>query len=130
MSISRRSALVGAGAAVVAGVPGAVQGDDAELIALGRQWLERYGQWLRYPISDEDPGMLKRVCAIQDQIAEIPARSPNGALVKLRVAAEHLRLMGEIKADCYSLLTYQAWQGLETECVAADFERLLGRVRP
>ncbi len=38
-AITRRSALIGvSAAAVVAGVPGAVQGDDAELIALGRQW--------------------------------------------------------------------------------------------
>ena len=38
MQISRRSALVGATAAVVAGVPGAVQGDDARLLALCAEW--------------------------------------------------------------------------------------------
>ncbi len=70
--------------------------------------------------------MLKRVCTIEDRMAEIPARSHNGGLVKLRVAAEHYRLMGEIDADPYARLTYQAWQSLETERVVADFERLAG----
>ena len=38
MQITRRNALVGAGAAMaVAGAPGAVQGDDAVLLALARE---------------------------------------------------------------------------------------------
>ncbi len=129
-AITRRNALVGAGAVVaVAGVPLGAQADDVELIALGRQWRELYAEWLQCHCDEENTVLLKRVCAIEDRMAEIPARSGNGALVKLRVAAEHLRLMGEIKADCYSLLTYQAWQGLEGEAATADFERLVGEAQ-
>ena len=58
-----------------------------------------------------------------------PARSCNGALVKLRVAAEHYRLMGEIEYDPYARLTYQAWQSLETKRVAAGMERLAKEAR-
>ena len=131
MSISRRGALLGAGAAAaVAGVPGAVLAQDAELIALGRQWRESYFEWLRCPHEEEKSGMLKRVCSIEDRMAEIPADSREGALVKLRAAAEHYWLMGDIDCDPYALLTYQAWQSLETERVAPDFERLIGRMRP
>ncbi len=127
MSISRRDALLGASAAVaVAGVPTAVaaQACDTELVALGQQWRELYIEWLRCPVEEENTVLLKRVHAIEDRMEEIPARSPNGALVKLRVAAEHYRLMGDIDGgDHYALLTYQAWQALETE--PFDFERLM-----
>ena len=48
MQISRRGALMGAGAAaVVAGVPGAVQGDDAALLAQVGQFHELHGRWTR-----------------------------------------------------------------------------------
>ena len=130
MQISRRDALMGAGAAAaVAGVPGAVQGEDAELVALGRQWLVTYSKWLR-ETGEEKSGSLKQACALEDRIAEIPACSQDGALVKLRVAAEHYRLMGEAEIDPYARLTYQAWQSLETERVAAQFERLIAGMRP
>ena len=127
MTISRRSALIGASAAVVvAGVSGAVQGEDAELITLGRQWLATYGKWLRPTCGSKESGLLKKVCAIEDLMADIPARSHDGALVKLRVAVEHYRLMGDIDCDPYARLAYQAWQGLETEPV--NFGRLMGEV--
>ena len=47
MQISRRDALMGAGAAavVVAGVPGAVQGDDAVLLARIAEFQDLYGRW-------------------------------------------------------------------------------------
>ncbi len=143
MSISRRTALATGATAVVtdaataplatkaalAGVPGTAQGEDAELIALGRQWRESYGKWMRCRCEEENTVLLRRVCSIEDRMAEIPARSRNGALVKLRAAAENYRLMGEIDHDPYARLTYQAWQSLETEGVAADFERLAGEAR-
>ncbi len=48
MQISRRNALMGAGAAAaMAGVPGAVQGDDAVLLAQVAQFHELYNEWQR-----------------------------------------------------------------------------------
>ncbi len=124
MSISRRDALMGASAAVaVAGVPTAVaaKAEDAELIALGRQWIVAYGEWIG--TEDVDSTLLKRCRSIVNRIADIPARSHHGALVKLRVAAEYLRLMDDIDDTLETRLTYQAWQALETE--PFDFERLI-----
>ncbi len=46
MTISRRGALLGASAAaVVAGVPGAVLGEDAALLAQVARFIEIYGRW-------------------------------------------------------------------------------------
>ena len=147
MRISRRDALATGAAAItvtaitaplaikaasvqaaLADVPTAVaaQVSDAELIALGQQWQEAYAEWLQRE-DDEDGTLLKRACTIEDKMKDIPTRSPNGALVKLRVAAEHYRLMGDIDDDPYALLTYQAWQGLETEPI--NFERLMREAR-
>ena len=48
MQISRRGALIGASAAAVAaGVPGAVQGNDAALLAQLGQFPELHGRWTR-----------------------------------------------------------------------------------
>ncbi len=48
MTISRRGALIGAGAAaVVAGVPGAVVGEDAALLARIGQFHHLYDAWDR-----------------------------------------------------------------------------------
>ena len=121
-AITRRGAMLGATAAVVvAGVPTAVaaQAEDAELTALGRQWIDAYGEWIG--AEDEDSTLLKRCRSIENRIADIPARSHHGALVKLRVVAELYRLMGDIDNTLETRLTYQAWQALETELF--DFER-------
>ena len=139
MSISRRDALLGATAAVVVTgatvAPLAVKAalattePDAELIALGQQWRETYTAWLQCCGDEEKNSALgKRAFALEGQIAGMPAHSPSGALVKLRVAAEHFRVMGEIETGKYALLTYQAWQALETEPV--DFEHLDRDSRP
>ena len=131
MQISRRDALLGASAAVaVAGVPTAVaaqaalvgEAEDAELIALGQQWIDAYGEWIG--TEDEDSTLLKRCRSIENRIADIPARSHHGALVKLRVVVEFYRLMGDIDNTQETRLIYQAWQALETEPV--DFEHLSG----
>lgn len=125
-ALTRRAALVsGIAAIAVVAVPITAQAEDAELITLGRQWIVAYGEWIG--TEDKDGTLLKRAHAIEDRMAEIPARSPNGALVKLRVVAENLRIMGDIDEDLNSRLTYQAWQGLETDPV--DFERLMKGLR-
>ncbi len=123
MSISRRGALLGASAAVAVATVAtpAAQAEDAELTALGRQWIEAYAEWIG--TEDIDFTLLKRCRSIEYRIAEIPARSHHGALVKLRVAAESYRLMGDIDDSLETRLTYQAWEALETE--SFDFERLL-----
>ena len=64
-----------------------------------------------------------RTRTIENRIADIPARSHYGALVKLRVAAESYRLMGDIDDNLETRLTYQAWEALEAE--SFDFERLM-----
>ena len=122
--LSRRAVLRGSGAAVAVAtvaVP-AVQAEDAELITLGRQWIVAYGEWIGTFNEDKDSTLLNRCCSIEDEIADIPARSHHGVLVKLRVVAEHYRLMGDIDDSRESRLTYQAWQALETE--SFDFGRL------
>ncbi len=107
---------------MVAGAPVAVAApaEDAELTALGRQWIEAYGEWIG--AEDDDSTLLKRCRSIENRIADTPARSHRGALVKLRVVAEYYRLMGDIDDSSETRLIYQAWQALETE--ALDFERL------
>ena len=143
-NITRRTALTGATAAVAAvGVPTLVtaQDSDAELIALGQQWQEAYGEWIRacdlvsvaFDSGEPDCRLLKlekatdpffdRQWRLRDRIGEIPARSINGALVKLRIVVAQGWVMGE-NDDTYGRLTYQAWQSLETESGAAAFERL------
>ncbi len=129
MSISRRGALLGAGAAV-AGVPTVAMGKtevDAELIELGRQWIDVYGK--RIGTEDVDLTLMKRCRSIENRIADIPARSYHGALVKLRVVAEFYRLMGDIDDSSETRLIYQAWEALETERFDFECLRLAGEAR-
>ncbi len=60
MQITRRNALMGAGAAaVVAGVPGAVQADDAHLEALHAEWREAQAKFYKANrIADEAMGAV------------------------------------------------------------------------
>ena len=146
-AITRRGAILGTAATVaVVGVPTTVQAEDAELIALGQQWQEAYGEWMRackavqiaYDAGEPDRRVrelekasdpsFECACALKDRIAEIPARSVNGALVKLRIVIAQGWVTGE-NDDTFGCLTYQAWQSLETESAAADFERLAGEAR-
>ncbi len=129
-AITRRGAMLGATAAVaVAGVPTAVaaQADDAELTALGRQWIEAYAEWIG--TEDIDFTLLKRCRSIENRIVDIPARSHHGALVKLRVVAEFYRLMGDIDDSSETRLIYQAWEALETERFNFECLRLAGAAR-
>ncbi len=131
MSISRRGALLGASAAVaVAGVPRAALGKtevDAELIELGLQWIDAYGKWIG--TEDRDSTLMKRCRSIENRIVDIPARSHHGALVKLRLAAEFYRLMGDIDDSSETRLIYQAWEALETERFEFESLRLAGEAR-
>ena len=75
--ITRRAMLTTAAAAVATGAataPLAAQAEDTELIALGQQWRELYGEWLRCQVEEENTTLLKRVSAIEDRMTEIPAR--------------------------------------------------------
>ena len=65
MSISRRSALTGATAAVaVAAVPATVQANDALLEALYRDWREAWGIWSKVnTVHDETRIDAFRSCA-------------------------------------------------------------------
>ena len=140
MQISRRNALLGAGAAAVVGVPSAVQAAEAEAaagsspvsasddppIALGRQWEEAYDNWLEADVSgasheevtaqEERKSDLGDIAwRLEDQAAEIPAQSVDGVLAQLRMAGTHylLERSGEEWHDPYAQLTWQAWDALE-----------------
>ncbi len=91
MSISRRSALLGAtAAAAVAGVPiAAIAETDNELIALERQWLA----WRDYCHSHPDKSdeacnpLFARLQEIEERIYATPARTARGVTIKLRLWA-------------------------------------------
>ena len=88
MTISRRGALIGAtAAAVVAGVPGAVQGDEP-LLAMEREWLAQRDYIHRFPHESdaEIEPLYERQDALEKKIMETPAHSFAGIAVKLRLA--------------------------------------------
>ncbi len=100
---------------------------DDPLIALGRQWQEAYDRWLQFStdgdstekiveLENQREGLGNIAWRIEDQAAEIPAQSIDGALVHLRMAGTHYHLMerdGLNWHDKYAQLTWQAWDGLE-----------------
>ncbi len=86
--ITRRAALKGTAAvAAVAAVPTAASADDAHLRALYDEWdaLWKYSAEVR-PVTDEQLDLkLDRLTDLEHAIAESPAQSVYGVLVKLRV---------------------------------------------
>ena len=87
-AITRRGALIGAGAAAVAvvGVPGAVQGDPVEPLLAMECRMNAVEAVLDAPDGLDSPLSVHREWwAIQDQIAELPAISVAGIAVKLRL---------------------------------------------
>ena len=94
--ITRRAALKGTAAVAAVAVPGvatAAQGDDAHLRALYDEWdaLWKYSAEVR-PVTDEQLDLkLDRLKELEYVIAESPAQSMYGVLVKLRV---HMRSEG------------------------------------
>ena len=135
MNITRRAALTGAAVLAATGaVPVAAMAKveaDAELITLGRQWQKAHDEFLRacnavetasdVGESDERMRVLEeasnapadRSWVLRDRIGEIPARSLDGALVKLRVVVAQHRIMDELPHDCFARLTCEALQALE-----------------
>ena len=135
MSISRRTALATGAAAVVTGAttaPLAVKAalaatSDDPLVALGRQWQEAYDNWLQFStagdsfeeiveLENQREDLDDIAWQLENEAADVPARSLDGVLVKLRMAGTHYHLMerdGEGWADHYAELTWQAWDGLE-----------------
>ncbi len=133
-AVTRRDALRGAAAVAATGaVPVAATAKsepDAELIALGQQWQEANDEWLRacdaveiaYAAGEPSRRVrdlekvsdvpFERAWALKDQIAEIPARSANGAVVKLRIVVAQNRITDE-NDDVFGRLTNQALQALE-----------------
>ena len=116
--------------AATATPPSSASVPDDPLIALGEQWKEAYDNWLEFDTdgaSNEEVKALEErkselgdiAWRIEDQAADIPARSIAGVLAQLRMAGEHYYLMerdGTKKqewANTYAHLTWQAWEGLE-----------------
>ena len=133
------TAFVHEAAAATAAPPSSASVPDDPLVALGRQWQEAYDNWLQYDVSGDSREEItereeqksdqgKIAWDIEDQAANIPARSFEGALVKLRMAGTHCGLEGQDdNPDPYGRLTWQAWQGLERITTAApQDERLAG----
>ncbi len=177
MQISRRGALLGASAAaVVAGVPGAVQGEDAALLAQVAQFHELFETWGRvqekaiahsaavkalpdYPSFDpstfnslqeaqeawrreeefveahdshkywDQSGRLgEQAGALANAIIETPAMTWRGAVEKFKIA--HIVVGNNHQDGDEDLDAYQDWDAPWMETVIADFERLLGGMRP
>ena len=129
--ISRRDALVGAGAAVaVAGVPIAVAAKAAParpggacddlLLALGKRWREAYENFEAAPREgesvEETKAMEKHVddlgeiaWDLEAEIAKVPAFSIEGVLIKLRIVGRDRQLMDRNNSgewgDTYAQLT-------------------------
>ncbi len=169
MTISRRSALIGAtAAAVVTGVPGAVQGDDAALLARVAAFDGLYDAWQRllerravrraeivampdcpqlnftrdgseahfafleahdaFRYGDECERLGEQTGEAVNAIFEIPAETVRGAFEKLKVV--HIVVGNNHQDGDEDLDAYQDWDAPWMETVMADFERLIGGMRP
>ncbi len=138
--ITRRAALVSAGAAVaVAGVPGAVQGNDAHIEALYRIWRDAYAEHIA--AHDWSGGLLSsdpawhvadravtrtggRQWDCLNKLLEASAHTVPGVLIKVRAIVEdsddgsdpdHDDALEVIKADL--------------ERLAGNFDRQIGGMR-
>ena len=91
MTISRRDALMGAGAAaVVAGVPGAVQATQTDPVAVLAREARAYEEWLNrrnFTASDDEFNALcDHLSEIEYKIRDTPATSFEGIAGKVRIA--------------------------------------------
>ncbi len=142
MTISRRDALLGAGAAaMVAGVPGAVQADP--VVALVNKALAYRDQINNGP-ADMLDDRLDALCEPLDEMLDLirltPATSAQGIAGKVRVAwiqtapmIDHERTgppdeFDQIGRLASSRFIWSALQDLER--LAVDFERQIGGMRP
>ena len=133
MQISRRGALIGAGAAVVvAGVPGSAMGEDAHLETLYRIWREAYAEhiaaldWSGDLLSGDptwheaDRAVTRtgyRQSACVDKLLEASAHTVPGLLIKVRAIVEDAE--DGAGADYCDAL----------EVIKADLERLAREAR-
>ena len=113
MNITRRDALLGATAAAavtgltaaplaikaagvkaaLGGVPGAVQGEDADaqVKALCRKWEAMYRHVNMSNVTDEERfAQVPVMDRLADRIADIPVRSLDGVVHKLKVAIHYM----------------------------------------
>ena len=103
MTISRRDALVGAGAAaVVAGVPGAAMGEDAHLEALHAEWREAEAKFYKAnSIADEAMGAVYQSLSPQDDYSSYLSGEAISADLKARDAEKEAAIessgAGELK---------------------------------
>ncbi len=91
MQISRRDALMGAGAAaVVAGVPGAVQATQTDPVAVLVREARAYEEWLdrrNFTASDDEfNGLCGHLRELEYQIRDTPATSFEAIAGKVRIA--------------------------------------------
>ena len=132
MNITRRDALLGATAAAavtgltvaplaikaaLGGVPGAVQGEDADaqVKALCRKWEAMYRHVNMSNVTDEERfAQVPVMDRLADRIADIPVRSLDGVVHKLKVAIHYM----DDEAGRYADSTLR------------DLERLAGGMRP
>ena len=128
MNITRRDALLGATAAAavtgltaaplaikaaLGGVPGAVQGEDADaqVKALCRKWEAMYRHVNMSNVTDEERfAQVPVMDRLADRIADIPVRSLDGVVHKLKVASHYM----DDEAGRY------------TDSTLRDLERLIG----
>ena len=87
MQITRRGALIGASAAaVVAGVPGTVQGVEP-LLAMEQEWAAFRDYCNNYPDESDEAvnPLFERLTEMERQIYRTPAATLEGVVVKLRL---------------------------------------------
>ena len=137
MQISRRGALIGVGAAaVVAGVPGAVQAVEP-LLAMERAWsAQRYfynGPALHDESDEAREPHFRRLEEMEWSIYQTPAQTPQGVATKLRLWSRYYACFHE---RCYegewwkSDLDRMTFAEFGFANVMRDLERLAGEVRP
>ena len=104
MTISRRGALIGAGAAaVVASVPGAVQASQADPVAVLVRKSRAYEEWLHTisgTMSDEEFDVLVEVGSqMEIRIWNTPATSFEGIAGKVRLAWNYSDIYYDVIRD-------------------------------
>ena len=135
MQISRRDALMGAGAAaVVAGVPGAVQATQTDPVAVLVREARAYQEWLdrrNFTASDDEfNDLCDHLSEMEYKIRDTPATSFEGIAGKVRIAWKGAMTCDELSGppaefDKVAPLDPErfVWSALQ------DLERLAGEAR-
>ena len=156
--LTRRAVLAGAGAVAVAGVPGAVQGEDAALLALCAEWhrlQDIYGPlWTEAKRvraeADADPNcpdlgndeliyahwerfgwndLYDRATVLDNKGLEVAERLFDEPVHTSRGALEKIRVVLRIEAERDDPDAYPPYDEF-AEILQADFERLIAGMRP